>query len=683
MNEFGFRDPQYLWLVATLVPIAAVFARSELTRARVLSQLGYGSTNYQGTPSRPRLMRTVIILLACLAACISIARPYLGYEDIPTRVAGRDIFAVLDISLSMRAEDASPSRLAFAKRKLTDLAKLLQRESPQDRLGIVLFAGDAYLYLPPTSDFRVSELFINSISTDLITAQGSNINRAIEVAIHSIESSRALKPILMMLSDGEDQTLQTSPALAQLKAAGLSINTIGFGTLAGSEIPTSNRQLVRDNQGKIVTSKLDPTALTALAQGSGGQYLLATIDDRDLRAILGNRFDLAVPDLAGPQHQLSSAGDQQREATVRAYNEIGPQLILLSLILLALAATLTSRLRLGGRFSVTTNQAALGPTIVALALTAFAFECSASQAYAQGQTASSAPALSTPDSPHRSTLQDGYELFQQGNYQEAADIFSSQLKSSPTNAKIKEALAGSLYKLGDYAGADKLYSELAEASDSGRALFRSLYNQGNARVQAQQFDKAIESYKKALEVKPGDQETEHNLEVAQKLLKIKQQQEQQKQQQNNQKQQDNQDQQDQAQNSSQDQSKQSEESSKQNGAQGNQQPNSDQPDDQKQDSESQERSDQQSNQADSNSSDHPDQNQDQLPSPNQPSDGKQEQPGESESDPARTAQQSGSQQHDPKALKEAEARAWLDSLSEAPILLRRKVSRGMQGEQRW
>lgn len=187
----------------------------------------------------------------------------------------------LDVSNSMLADDLKPDRLSNAKLALSRLVDRLRN----DRLGLVVFAGDAYTQLPITSDFVSAKMFLSSINPNIVPQQGTAMGKAIEVGTRSFSSTTKNSRVLIVISDGENHEDDPIAAAAQAKKDGVKIYTVGVGSPQGSPIPTPGGYL-KDRSGNIVITRLDEATLQKIAESTGGKYIHATSANFGLNNIL-------------------------------------------------------------------------------------------------------------------------------------------------------------------------------------------------------------------------------------------------------------------------------------------------------------------------------------------------------------------------------------------------------------
>ena len=239
------------------------------------------------TSNQKSYLRYFPVLLILLLV-FSYLRPYIGSETINLPGQSKDILILQDISKSMLAEDTKPSRLEFSKRKLEDIVRFLSSDKHPSRIGLILFSGESYLYCPLTEDFSVISHFIKSISTDLITSQGTAISEAYDTAVKSLKEVQSKSPSVLLISDGEDNYFNISDIAGKSTDNNIPINVIGVGSEEGAPIPDAQNGFLKDNSGNIVISKLKDSTLKLLAQETNGRYLRATPDNSDIKQIFDN-----------------------------------------------------------------------------------------------------------------------------------------------------------------------------------------------------------------------------------------------------------------------------------------------------------------------------------------------------------------------------------------------------------
>jgi len=222
---------------------------------------------------RARRWKAGMGLAAFALLALALARPQFGTRVETVRREGQDVIVALDLSRSMYAEDVAPNRLERAK---IEIGRIIQRLDG-DRIGLVAFAGDAFIQIPLTTDYGAAMMFLGAMRPELMPTQGTDLGRAVEVALEALEETPPDNRTLVIVTDGEDHEGSVAEAIAALSEAQVTAHTVGVGTIAGVPLPEINdagaqQGFHRDDQGNVVTTRLDETTLQDFALQTGGQY---------------------------------------------------------------------------------------------------------------------------------------------------------------------------------------------------------------------------------------------------------------------------------------------------------------------------------------------------------------------------------------------------------------------------
>ncbi len=269
---FRFEDPIYLWLLAA-IPVLALLRfvgirlkRKKLRRlgdAELLSQLMPNVSKY-----RPAvkfwLMQAALALLILL-----LARPQMGSKVSHDKREGIETMICLDISNSMRATDVVPSRLDKSKMLVENLVD----HFTNDKIGLVVFAGDAFVQLPITSDYVSAKMFLQNIDPSLISTQGTDIGRAINLSMNSFTQQDKVGRAIIVITDGEDHEGGAIEAAEAARKKGIRVFILGVGDPKGAPIPTGNGGYMKDNSGQTVMSALNEQMCQQIAQAGKGTYI--------------------------------------------------------------------------------------------------------------------------------------------------------------------------------------------------------------------------------------------------------------------------------------------------------------------------------------------------------------------------------------------------------------------------
>lgn len=228
----------------------------------------------------------VLFLIGFGLLVIGIANPQIGSKVEEVKREGIDLIVAVDVSNSMKAEDLSPNRLERAKRAMLQMVEELK----SDRLGIIVFAGQAYTQLPITTDYSAAKLFLNTIDTDIVPTQGTAIGSAIDLAIESFDYESGGSKALIVVTDGENHEDDAIEAAEKAKEKGIQVYTVGMGSPNGAPIPLFRRGQKmgyrQDSEGNTVVSSLNENMLREIASSGGGLYVRATNANAGFGAIL-------------------------------------------------------------------------------------------------------------------------------------------------------------------------------------------------------------------------------------------------------------------------------------------------------------------------------------------------------------------------------------------------------------
>ena len=286
---FRFGNIEYLYLLVVIPLLILLFLILFSLRKKSLRRFGNMEVIEQLMPSlsfvRP-VIKFMFMLLALGALIFGIARPQFGSKLREIKREGVEIIIALDVSNSMMAEDIQPNRLERAKQAI---AKMVDR-LVNDKIGLIVFAGDAYIQIPITTDYVSAKLFLNTISTEIVPKQGTAIGSAIELGMKSFTQQEETSKALIIITDGENHE---DDAIEMARAAvekGIMVHTIGIGLPKGAPIPVyggGQKNYLKDNSGETVISKLDEEMLQKVAAAGEGVYIRST----DTRVGLDKLFD--------------------------------------------------------------------------------------------------------------------------------------------------------------------------------------------------------------------------------------------------------------------------------------------------------------------------------------------------------------------------------------------------------
>ena len=279
----------YLYALGLIPLFILIYLLVNIWRKRALKNYGDMTVIQQLFPDvskAKRFWKFVLFTTSFTFLIIGIVNPQVGTKLEEVKRKGADLMICLDISNSMKAEDLQPNRLEKAKQAISKLLDKLEG----DRIGIVVFAGQAYVQLPITTDYSAAKLFLESINTDLIPTQGTDIGGAIDLAVESFGKDVGKNKAIVIITDGEDHEEGAVKAAAAAAEKGIVIHTIGMGSVEGAPIPvykgTVREGFRKDKEGNTIVTKLNEQALQEISAAANGIFVRASNSDAGLNNVL-------------------------------------------------------------------------------------------------------------------------------------------------------------------------------------------------------------------------------------------------------------------------------------------------------------------------------------------------------------------------------------------------------------
>jgi Ca-activated chloride channel homolog len=277
---FRFANPGYLYALYVVPALAALFWYLIIRGNNLLGSFAQKKLQNILMPnfSRPKtILKYAILLLAITLLIISAADPQIGTSLQEVKQTGIDVYICLDVSLSMKADDIKPNRLEKAKYQISSLIKKLRG----DRIGLAIFAGEAYVQFPLTTDYSAAGLFLNAVDFNSVPQPGTAIAAAVDLAVKSFDYRTSTQKVIVLITDGEDHEGDIDKSVNDATAKNIKIYCIGLGSPQGSPIPVNNAQgqavdFKKDNEGNTVITKLDEPILQHIASIGNGKYFRGT-----------------------------------------------------------------------------------------------------------------------------------------------------------------------------------------------------------------------------------------------------------------------------------------------------------------------------------------------------------------------------------------------------------------------
>jgi len=277
MEMFRFGNSEFLWALLVIPLLTLFFMWSRIQRKQALKRFGNLEIVSQLMPFassfRP-VLKFSVLMLALAFIIAGVARPQFGSKLKKVKREGIEIIIALDVSNSMMAEDIKPNRLDRAKLAISRLVDKLK----DDKIGLIVFAGDAYTQLPITSDYNSAKLFLNSINTQIVPKQGTAIGAAVNLAMRSFTPDSKANKAIIVITDGENHEDDAVAAAKSAAESGMVVHAIGMGLPQGSPIPVlrnGQTEYLKDGSGNVVVTKLDEATLEKIAAAGNGIYVRA------------------------------------------------------------------------------------------------------------------------------------------------------------------------------------------------------------------------------------------------------------------------------------------------------------------------------------------------------------------------------------------------------------------------
>lgn len=491
---FRFESPIYLYLLVLIPLLALIRYLSYRNQKKRFRKFGEPSLLKALMPDVSRFRPSVKfwILQGALALLIvMLARPQMGTKINHEKRVGIETIIAMDISNSMRAEDIVPSRLDRSKMMVENLVD----HFTNDKIGLIVFAGDAFVQLPITSDYVSAKMFLSSIDPSMMASQGTDIARAIEMASHSFTQEEGIGKAIVVITDGEDHEGGAVEAAEAAKKNGMRVYVLGVGSTQGAPIPVPGTgNYMQDNTGNTVMSALNEDMCKQVAQAGGGAYI-------------------HVENNSAAQEQLDNELDKlaKKETSTAVYSEFDEQFQafgVLALLLLILEICIFDR-----RNPLLKHVSLFGKRKVAVMLLFLT-------------------ALSVTAQTDRQYIRQGNKQFRMGDYPNAEVSYRKAIEQNPKNPQASFNLGNALMAQKKDSAAVTQFENASRLETNPLRKAQSFHNIGVICQTHKMYGEAIEAYKNALRLNPNDDETRYNL-VLCKHQKQKQDQRKQNQGQNN------------------------------------------------------------------------------------------------------------------------------------------------------
>jgi Ca-activated chloride channel family protein len=490
MMNFAALEYLYLfWILPAMVLLAVYSFRKKDQLLRLFADAELWPRLMPHVHRRRQISKFLLLLAGVGLLLTAFLRPRWGFHWEEMKRRGVDLMVAIDVSESMLAEDVKPNRLERAKREITDLVGMLQG----DRIGLIAFAGAAFLECPLTLDYGSFRIFLDYLDTELIPVPGTAIGEAIHTAIRSFSDERRASKALILITDGEDHPGEAEKAAQAAKEKGIRVFTIGIGSEEGAPIPLrgGTGDFKKDRRGQVVMSKLRETALQKIALSTGGSYVRSVSGDMDLKKIYEEEI-----------RGKMEAGEL-KSTKKRRWEERFQWFLFGSILLFALEAILPDRRRLSARGR---ERQGLGfwkqAAWISLAGLGLLFS-------------TTRPAVA--ESVY-GKMKEAEEAYEQEAYAEALQGFLDAQVERPEDVPLKYNIGNTQYRIRNFTEAEEAYWGVVNAGDPDQRQ-KALYNLGNAAYRKGKHEEAVAHYKQALDLDPEDEDARFNLEFVREELK--------------------------------------------------------------------------------------------------------------------------------------------------------------------
>jgi Ca-activated chloride channel family protein len=433
-----------------------------------------------------RFIKALLLLVSLGLMLFALAGPRWGshYEEVSQK--GVDIMLLIDVSPSMLVEDIDPNRLERARREILDFIRVVAG----DRVGLIAFAGAAFIQCPLTLDYAALEMFLSALQPDLIPVPGTDLGAAIDLGIAAFDDESATDKVILLITDGEDNEARGLAAARQAAAKGIKIFVFGIGDVGGGPIPELDGSggFKKDRQGKLILSKLEEEGLQNIASLTGGTYVRSVAGDLDLDVLY---FDGI---------KSRTRAQELKSGKIKVYEERFALFVLAAFILLLIEGFIDGKVRFKAQAGRKATPARAGVLLLVVAAA-----CMLAAARSQ--------AAESPD-----------ELYRKGRFAEAEKAYAQSDMDNPKDLRYRYNRGCAAYQSGDYQAAAAAFASVLRRSQDDDIRFKAAYNLGNAAYKQGDFRAAAEHYKQAIAQDPSSEDARHNLELALRALQKQQEQ---------------------------------------------------------------------------------------------------------------------------------------------------------------
>jgi Ca-activated chloride channel family protein len=477
---FHFQHIEYLFVLAAIPIMLVLFFLLRRWKKKAVQKIGEPHLVKQlirGFSHRLFTLKFFLIIIGFALCALAVAGLVKKEGSLKVNSTGIDVMIALDVSNSMLADDITPNRLERAKQVVS---KIIDKLS-DNRIGIVIFAGRAYVQMPMTTDHSAAKMYLSAVSPDDIPAQGTVISQALKTSYAAFTSKEKKYRSIILITDGEDHDEEAIKVTRQLAEDGIMINTIGIGSPQGAPIKDiKTNDYKKDENGAVIISRLNEEVLKSIAQNGNGLYQLFTTTNE----VAGNI-----------QNKLSGLGQTALTDTAFAtYKNYFWYFLLAALIILTIEFFIPEK----KNYTWQTTMKSSAVIVIMLLLSNVSFAQQTNKA-----------------------IKNGNQAYKKNQFETAASSYQKALSKDPDNNIALYNLGNTLYKTDKPEDAAKLYDNAIKSSTEKDIKAKGYYNKGVAFQKQNKLPECIDAYKNALKLAPDDEEARQNLQRA--LMQLKQQ----------------------------------------------------------------------------------------------------------------------------------------------------------------
>ncbi|MBF0259550.1 MAG: VWA domain-containing protein [Desulfamplus sp.] len=502
-----FSNPNMFYLIWLVILLFVFVVYGIRKRARIVNRFiapSLVNTMIEGYSPYRQWLKGILMTLSLLFLVLALTGPLVGFRWEEVKEKGVDIMIALDCSRSMLATDIKPNRLEQAKREIVDLLNMMH----SDRAGLVAFAGTSILQCPLTLDYSAFSIFLNALNPDYLPMGGSDISGALQTATNGFETDVDSEKAIIIITDGENTTGDPVVIATEAAKKGIRIFCVGVGQEDGAPIPDTDGSFKKDDEGRIIMSKVDDEGLRKIAAVGNGLYVKSVAGDMDLDQIYSGEI------------QKNMKKTTLHSGKTKVWENRFQWLLLPSVLLLIAHMLIADRKKIEKEISIEKGISIgllalfflVGDNLMMFNLIA---PCVNSTAYAESASAS---------------VKKGIEAYEQDKYDDALKSFIDAQLERPEMPELYYNIGSAAYKKQDYESALNNFTRAKEISKDGKDQLlkdKSTFNLGNTKYRMGDLEGAVKEFDQIPQTSKLYNEAKENIEFVKKKIEEKKKQEEQ------------------------------------------------------------------------------------------------------------------------------------------------------------